>query len=730
MSPHGALLGVLLAFATAAGAQDAAAPAEPVRPDPMRLGADWWRWFDAEGETLASRVTSLAESLHALQITLRENPGADGHDQGPDLIDEVNALAGRYVQMRMRAPAVPQPLPPTPQTYDLAQLREAGERLRETRLELEFERDDALRKEEGLAAANRQINDAKAAYLALDPEASGRLVAGLALMRDRLVWAVHSEELRLQKARIAQFEQRLVELEARVARAPELLAIDAGDRMRVEAGISRASALAARLRREAGELRLRQEGLGDAPEDRARARRQSQALLDYDVRIAHAELQADLGRLEQALATLLDGGGDEALGSLREARKALSGRLDAVQENVATWRRATDRERSAAAAQLALLEGGDAALGDLHRSRLARSDETAQSIGHLEQTAAAAGLLLEVSGERIAQASGALEDILSRLGESLGQAWDTLKTWSGASLFELNETPVTLLGLTRVALILVFAWVLARLVAGAIERLMQRRDSMSRASLYTLQRLSTYAIIAIGFLVGLSSIGIDFTKFALLVSALGVGLGFGLQAIFSNFVAGLIILFEKSLKVGDFVELESGVHGEVREINIRSTLITTNDNIDMLVPNSEFVNGRVVNWTLREAFRRLRVPFGVAYGTDKDLVKQAALEAAEAVPFTLKNAPGREPRVWLTEFGDSSLNFELVVWLTTDAVKKPATVQAAYTWELETALGRHGIEIPFPQRDLHVRSVFGRKDDDGLDLLPKGPALPAPGGSS
>ena len=170
-------------------------------------------------------------------------------------------------------------------------------------------------------------------------------------------------------------------------------------------------------------------------------------------------------------------------------------------------------------------------------------------------------------------------------------------------------------------------------------------------------RLFHYAILTIGIVVALSSIGLDFTKLTLFVSALGVGLGFGLQAIFSNFVAGLIVLFEKSLKVGDFVELESGVTGEVREINIRSTLITTNDNIDILVPNSEFVGGRVTNWTLREVFRRLRVPFGVAYGTDKDLVKKAALEAAAAVPFTLMNSPNRQPQVWLVAFGDSSLNF-------------------------------------------------------------------------
>ena len=190
--------------------------------------------------------------------------------------------------------------------------------------------------------------------------------------------------------------------------------------------------------------------------------------------------------------------------------------------------------------------------------------------------------------------------------------------------------------------------------------------------------------------------------------------------VFSNFVAGLIILFEKSLKVGDFVELESGVTGEVKEINMRSTLITTNDNIDIPVPNSEFVGGRVIIWTLREVCRRTHIPFGVAYGTDKELVRKAALEAADLIPWTLKNRKGRHPLVWFVEFGDSSLNFELVVWLNPDAVKRPGAVQSGYLWEIETKLKEYGIEIPFPQRDLHLRSVFGIKDKDAHELLPGG----------
>ena len=295
--------------------------------------------------------------------------------------------------------------------------------------------------------------------------------------------------------------------------------------------------------------------------------------------------------------------------------------------------------------------------------------------------------------------------------------WQQLQDWLGAALFTVGNAPVNTLGLFRVLVILVAAWWLSKAVRHALARVAKHWQGMSPASVYALGRVVHYVLLVLGLLIGLSTIGIDLTNLALIFGALGVGIGFGLQSMVSNFFSGIIILFEKSLKVGDFVELESGVVGEVREINMRSTRITTNDNIDILVPNSEFVNGRVVNWTLDEAFRRIHVGFGVAYGSDKETVRRAVLEAAERVPYTLHGIEGRAPQVWFVKFGDSSLDFELVVWLTPEAAKRPSMVQAAYLWEIHTSLNEHKLEVPFPQRDVHFRSLFGLKDGSAREWL-------------
>jgi potassium efflux system protein len=303
------------------------------------------------------------------------------------------------------------------------------------------------------------------------------------------------------------------------------------------------------------------------------------------------------------------------------------------------------------------------------------------------------------------------------MSQTMKELLAMLNTAFSGTLFKIGRAPVTLLDLLRVTVILAAAWWISRLVRRWLQRIAHYRTGVSPSSFYTLGRVLHYLIILTGLLIGLDTLGISFQNFAIIAGALGVGIGFGLQGIVNNFVAGLIILFEKSLKVDDFVELASGVVGRVREINFRSTRVSTNDNIDILVPNSEFVNGRVINWTLDEEYRRIHVPFGVAYGTDKELVCTAGIEAAVAVPHTLTDVSEHEPQVWFVGFGDSSLNFELVVWLTPVAVRKPFAVQADYLWALHTALQKNGIEVPFPQRDIHLKSFFGTKGSDARDLF-------------
>lgn len=259
--------------------------------------------------------------------------------------------------------------------------------------------------------------------------------------------------------------------------------------------------------------------------------------------------------------------------------------------------------------------------------------------------------------------------------------------------------------LLAITLFFVISFV-SKLIQRTVARIVTRTNRLRPDQVYTFNRMIHYLMITAAILISGAALGLNYSKLTIIAGALSVGIGFGLQNIVNNFVSGIIILFEKSLKIGDLIELESGVFGEVIEINIRSTLIRTSDNVDILVPNSEFIGGRVTNWTLTEAVRRFRIPFGVAYGSDKHLVRKAALEAANSIPWTLnETAQDRIPKVWMTGFGESSLDFTLAVWVSPEVVKRPSSMISEYLWALDDAFRKYNIEVPFPQRDLYLKSM-------------------------
>ncbi|MGB5079333.1 MAG: mechanosensitive ion channel domain-containing protein [Burkholderiales bacterium] len=277
--------------------------------------------------------------------------------------------------------------------------------------------------------------------------------------------------------------------------------------------------------------------------------------------------------------------------------------------------------------------------------------------------------------------------------------------WIDASWFEIGSSRFTLGKIAVLVGIVLALWWLAKLLERAILRLALRGSSAPQVSpgTYAFSRIARYTAWILGTLIGLNYVGLDLTSFALLSGAIGVGIGFGLQSIFSNFVSGIILLLERTLKVGDFVDLASGISGRVAEIGMRYTRITTNRAVDVIVPNSEFINNRVTNWTFDNDLRRLHIPFGVSYGSNKDAVREAAIAAANRVPGNI-NDRLRKPDVRLVGFGDSALNFELVAWIGPEVARSPGATTAKFFWALHDELVSRNIEIPFPQRDVHLRS--------------------------
>jgi len=234
---------------------------------------------------------------------------------------------------------------------------------------------------------------------------------------------------------------------------------------------------------------------------------------------------------------------------------------------------------------------------------------------------------------------------------------------------------------------------------------------------YTLLRVTHYVIVTLGFLYALKvGFDVDMTSVAVVLGFLSLGIGFGLQYIASDVVSGFILLFERPVRIGDRIKV-GDVEGRVQSISVRTTIISTNDNLAVIVPNSELVRNRFINYSYGSPEVRLAVPVGVAYGSDIDKVKLALLQAADAVEDVLRQPP---PQVRFREFGDSAINFDLLVW-----IREPHShqhIRSQTNFEILSAFASHGIQIPFPQRDLWVRSIPSASVPPDQGTLGPGPA--------
>lgn len=269
------------------------------------------------------------------------------------------------------------------------------------------------------------------------------------------------------------------------------------------------------------------------------------------------------------------------------------------------------------------------------------------------------------------------------------------------SLFNLGDSKLTIglvltLILSFVILFVGAEWIRKLIVTKILSR--YRLDVGTRKSIGTMVK---YFLILAGIFSILQTNGLDLSAFGILAGAVGVGIGFGLQNITNNFISGLIILFEQPIKEGDRIEV-GDVSGDVIKISARSTMIVTNDNISIIVPNSQFIDSQVINWSHNDRNIRFNFPVGVSYKEDPQKIKKILLEVAKNNGGVL-NLP--EPDVLFEEFGDSSLNFNLRVW-TSEYINRPKVLKSQLYYEVFKRFKEEGVEIPFPQRDLHLSSGF------------------------
>ncbi len=290
-----------------------------------------------------------------------------------------------------------------------------------------------------------------------------------------------------------------------------------------------------------------------------------------------------------------------------------------------------------------------------------------------------------------------MKEIIQEIIDFLERIW----ALTGFKLFTLTGTDFTLgdvlyFFISIVLIIYIANWFRNLLVNKILSR--YQLDIGIRQSIGTILR---YIILIIGFFVIIQTAGINLSSLGLIAGALGVGIGFGLQNVTNNFISGIIILFERPIKVGDRIDVGE-IKGDVVKISARATTIITNDNIAVIVPNSDFINSTVINWSHNDRMVRFNFPVRVSHKANPEHVKQVLLEVFDQHEGILRNP---KPDVLFNSYDEDSLNFILRIW-TSEYINRPNVLKSQLYYEVFKAFKKENIEIPFPQRDLHLKSGF------------------------
>lgn len=320
---------------------------------------------------------------------------------------------------------------------------------------------------------------------------------------------------------------------------------------------------------------------------------------------------------------------------------------------------------------------------------------------------------------------GGLFANLLALQDNFQQIWETIKGYINRT-FTFGKIEFSLSTLVQGLVLLLLAIFVSKWVRRFFEqRIAAGRTRIDPGIQYTIMRLIHYFIITVGILFALrTAFSLDLTSIAVVFTALSVGIGFGLQFIAGDLASGFILLFERPVRVGDFITVSGPdsklVEGRVQSINLRTTLVITNDNIAAIVPNSKLVNQNLLNWSYSGKRSRISIPIGVSYDSDVDLVTRTLLRAAEGVEFVLEDP---KPSVQFLEFADWSLNFRLLVW--TERPRRHPTIKSNINYRIRQLFLEEGIEIPFPQSEFRVRGGKLAVATDGQDMAaPNGPEDP------
>ncbi len=665
---------------------------ETILPDPAKLSQNWWSYFEAPADQIADRIADFEAMVKNSTAVIDETSKSQIEKMHLDLHSYVEAT-----QLKAPSQFLTNPIA---SSYSLDHVLDLNREARKKNIELltyKSDREEKLRKiEESQACLDRFLLN----YDKTETRSEEKFLLGINIIGCKAGIESAKRNLDYLNQIIQRESVAADKIKEELQAALNRIAINDLDLKKLRGQVTTSEAAWNQKRKElqAKENSAEMAISGNQGEKREKEfQKHDQMFLNVSILESMAHHEYVFSQLALTLAKLILEPHKLDLSSLVSSSSEWKSIFQSQLAKNSDWSELLKKESQRYGQLLTL--NAETEEASLERQLFKETENNLLLIQSLQNQLSDNEFLLGEIDNRISHMIGDKErwflDQMEVVKKSYAQASD----WFNIPLFHFGTNPVTLSNLLTFLIIMLIAMWVSRMMARALNSFSLHRH---KSAIYPVTRLAQYLVLGVGLILALTAMGFDFSNLLLVAGALGVGLGFGLQSIFNNFVSGIIILFESQLKVGDYIELGSEVKGEVREINVRSTIIATSDGSEVIVPNSEMISNKVINWTMNDPYRRIHIPFSVAYGSDKNKVAQVVIEAAKNVPRTLKKPGVDDPAVFLKALGDTGMEFELAVWVDEKSSTNVLPSTSDYLWTIEDALLKHKIAIPVPQHEIKL----------------------------
>lgn len=679
----------------------------PSPPNPLELKKNWWRYFDVSEEKFHERVVSYKEFLDGM---LSYEKGEE-QEELSQLKEEVFGQLELYDKILHKEMPSSTPAVEIYKTYSIEQLLNLKEQSLNVEREIASVNDRIALKSTREGVIQYELDREVISYHDLEGSSYDKLHTGLRVIFLRIQLAILREELKQLRTLLAYRNKEQESVQGVLKDAVKKVDYSLLD----EEAIKRTTTKFLHEIKMEKEKRAKLEklsitGNGEKSSHELICCLQNYQIVTSNIRIDNFSLLLILGEIKQALYEIAVKGEEVEAEDLKAVIKDSEERVEKVSTDLDHWKKQLERDRQEVSRVISLKIDKDKELGDKKKQEIVaihiELDRAAELIREANLNVVAIETLIQLLRERI------IEE------KSITDAWGMrlVSYWQGAArevsdllsttLWHIDEKPVTVGAILRALFIIAIFLLISSYVKKWIGARILSSSRFSKATKQITQKLIHYAILVLALYIALNILGVDLTNIAILAGALGVGIGFGLQPIVTNVISGFTLLFNRYLKVGDIIQTEQGEMATVKSINLQFTHITTYEGADKIIPNADLSTKGLTNWTMKNDCRRFRVPFGVAYGTNKDRLREVILEAVSKEPYVIKNQVKiPNPDIWFMQYGDSSVNFELVAWVDLTIPSPHGTATSSLLWVIDNVLTKEGIEIPFPQRVLHVKEL-------------------------